>query len=151
MYTQEEADKDYQEYVDYLINVNNKITFTPPAHEDNVTFLRLDMKKLSSSLFTDSETRAKKDNIRLSWLGQVLAVCPQEHPDEFLESKKKLCRPGRVFYFNPEVAYSLNIPDMYDIWTLSLHNIMNWADDINPLEMYKASLQKRVALFNKNK
>lgn len=147
MYTQEDADKEYQEYVEYYDKIKAKIVVTMPAHEDSVTFLRLDMKKLTNSLFTDSETRANKDNIRLSWIGQILAVCSEEHPDEFLQKKKLLCRPGRCFYFNPEVAYSLNLPDMYHVWTLSLNNIMNWADDVDPLKIYKETLQKRVELF----
>jgi len=149
MYTQKEADKEYNDFVQRIETAKKMAIELEPAHEDNVTFYRLDMKKLTSTLFTDSESIAKKDNIRLSWTGMILATCPYPHFDDWMEEKKKRMTPGRIFLFNPDTAYSLNIEGMYEIWTLSLQNVMNFRNDLNVYELYKKSLQKRVEIFTK--
>ncbi len=147
MYTQEDADSDYKLFFDSIEAIKKKAERLVPFHEDSVTFLRLDTKKIESTLFTDSESAAKKDNIRLSWYGMVLQTCPYEHSDPYMEEKKKRLTPGMVFMFNPEVAYSLNVPSMYEIWTLAIHNIMNIDLDYDPLVIYRKSLQARVDMF----
>lgn len=148
MYTQEDADNEYKKFVDRIDSIKAMSNNIEVAHEDSLNFLRIDMKKISATLFTDSEGAARKDNIRLSWTGMILATCARPHYDDWMESKKQIMTPGRIFLFNPETAYSLNIEGMYEIWTLSLQNVMSFRNDIDIFKMYRETLQKRVEIFS---
>lgn len=147
-YTRDDLEKDFNKFIERNKAIQDRANKIKVFHEDAVLFHRIDTKELATWLFTDSEARAKKDNVRLSWYGKVLQISPLPHPDEFIEFKKKSLKVGDIITFNSDTPFSLNIDGFYEIWILSINNILGLDENFDIEKIYRENLEKKLSMVS---
>jgi len=146
-YSKEEMEKDLKNYYDKKQKTLERAEKVLIVHEDLIVVERLDVKILSTWLVTDPA--ADKENQRNSWYARVLKVSNVNSQDSVKELKKTLLKPGDIVSVNPDVPYSLNIKDHYEIWVLSVDNVLGVDTGFDPDKMMEENLRVRHERFGK--
>lgn len=144
-YTQEQLDKDYKEFIDEKEQMIERVKQIEIIHEFSVIINRIDISKIKT--FLNLDTKADKQRVRESWMGEVIKVSSIDSGDEVHETQKKKLNQWDVVIFNPDSAYSLNLEGFYNIWTIDIKNVLFVDRGFNYDQRYKELLEKKLQTF----
>lgn len=124
------------------LQIDNRIQLIKPIHEESVWIQKIDLKVFTTFLGVDE--KAKEQRIREAYLGRVLRISDIECDNVMFEKKKKEISVGDYVYYNSDVPISPNVPDFYEIWVISINNVIGLDNSIDPLFQLQIKLDREL-------